>query len=61
MQKKDLWMVFYHAGRELLRYTLYGSFPGERENTIELLAAENGIPAGEIYTEIINRREKKHE
>lgn len=36
------------TGREYCAYTLRGSFPGELENTILLVAHENGIPAAQI-------------
>jgi len=38
------------TGAELLAYTIRGTFPGERAETIKLLAAENGIPAEQIET-----------
>jgi hypothetical protein len=47
------WLVFFYAGRELLRYSLAGTFPGEREDTIQLLAAEHDIPASAIYYAIV--------
>jgi len=52
MEKKK-WLVFFYAGRELLRYSLAGTFPGERENTVQLLAAQHNIPASAIYYAII--------
>lgn len=43
------WIVFYNStGKELLAYTERGTFAGEREATIDLLAYERGIPAQEI-------------
>ena len=50
---KKQWLVFFYDGRELLRYSLAGTFPGERENTIQLLAAEHDIPASAIYYAIV--------
>ncbi len=41
---KEAWLVFYYGDRELAAYTVRGTFPGEREATVELLAAENKIP-----------------
>ena len=38
------------TGEELAAYTIRGTFPGERAETINLLAAENGIPAEQIET-----------
>lgn len=49
------YLVFYHNGKELCRYSLRGTFPGEREATIELTAQELGIPAAEITTRIERR------
>ena len=47
------WVAFYHNGVELCRYSLYGSFDGECEETIQLLAYEKGVHADEIYWKII--------
>ena len=52
----EQWLVFRHEGREICAYTLRGTFPGEREETIKLLAHEKGIPAEEITVTIENRR-----
>lgn len=52
----EKWLVFYHEGKELCSYTLRGTFEGERDETIKLLAAERGIPAEEITCRIENRR-----
>ena len=48
----EQWLVFTdrETGRELAAYTVRGTFPGERAETINLLAAENGIPAEQIET-----------
>ena len=51
--RKTQWLVFFYAGRELLRYSLAGTFPGELENTIHLLAAKHDIPASAIYYAIV--------
>ena len=46
---KETWIVFYGPdGEELLRYTLRGTFAGELEATISLLAYEHGLSPGEI-------------
>ena len=50
------WIVFKHEGRELCSYTRRGTFPGEREATINQLAHDNGIPAEEITVTVENRR-----
>lgn len=54
------WLVFRdrETGRELLAYTIRGTFEGERAATIELLAAENGIDPERITTTIEYRRPK---
>ena len=44
----EQWLIFRHEGRELCSYTLRGTFEGEKQATIEMLAHENGIPAKEI-------------
>ena len=51
--KKQQWLVFFYAGKELLRYSLAGTFPEERENTVQLLAYEHNIPASAIYFAIV--------
>ena len=46
---KEPWIVFFDAdGKELLRHTLRGTFPGELQDTISLLAYEKGLTPGEI-------------
>lgn len=56
---REQWLVFRdrETGRELCAYTIRGTFPGERRATIELLAAEKGIPEEQIETAIETRRE----
>lgn len=51
---REKWLVFYHNGKEICRYTLRGTFTGERENTVQLLAAERGIDASEITFAIVD-------
>lgn len=46
------WKVFYHNGKELCAYTLYGTFNGEEQATKELLASENGIDIDDIIVKI---------
>lgn len=48
-----VWVVFVYKGIELLRYTLRGEGEGEREETISLLAYENGIQEEEIESCIV--------
>lgn len=50
-----MWVVFFYENRELLRYTLRGEAEGEREETIKLLAYENGIPEEEIKFAVVTR------
>ena len=46
---KELWIVFYDPdGKKLLQYTARGTFAGELEDTISLLAYEHGLSPGEI-------------
>ncbi len=44
------YIVFYHKEKELLAYTVRGTFAGEAEATKELLAYENGIAVQDIRT-----------
>lgn len=43
------------TGRELCSYSVSGTFEGERQATIELLASEQGIPAEQIKVTIERR------
>lgn len=46
---KEPWIVFYGPdGKELLRYTLRGTFAGELQETISLLAYEHQLSPTEI-------------
>ena len=46
---KEPWIVFYGPdGKELLRYTVRGTHPGELDATIKLLAYEHGLSPDEI-------------
>lgn len=54
----ELWAVFYHGDKELSAYTMKGTFPREKEETIALLAHEKGIPEEEIRVEYEVRGEK---
>lgn len=51
----EKWKVFYHNGKELGAYTLYGTFEGEEQATKELLAAEEGIDIKDIEVKIEER------
>lgn len=52
---REDWLVFYHDGEEIGSYTIRGTFQGEREETIALLAHEKGIPPEEITARIEKR------
>lgn len=52
---KEKWFVFYHGERELSACTVRGSFPGEIEATVELLAGENNIPQEDIRVAVEKR------
>ena len=51
--RKEPWIVFFLDGKEICRYTVRCTFPGEREETINLLAAEHNVPASAIYFAVI--------
>ena len=53
----EQWIVFKdkETGEELCSYTVRGTFEGEQESTIELLAYERKIPKERIETEIRNK------
>ena len=55
MAAKEEWLVFYHEGKEICSYTVAGTFAGEKEETIKLLAYEKGIPEQEIVCSIVKR------
>ena len=50
---KEPWVVFFLDGKEICRYTVRGMFPGEREETIKLLASEHDVPISTIYFAVI--------
>lgn len=54
---REYWKVFYNkkTGKEYAAYTLRGTFAGEEESTIEILAAENNVDKKEIKTRIEKR------
>jgi len=55
-----LYKVFYHRDRELLAYTLAGTFEGEEAETKGLLAYENGISVDDIRV-AIEERKRSHD
>lgn len=52
---KEPWLVFLRNGKELFAYTMRGSFEGEAEVTIQLLAYEHGCDPADITTKVIER------
>ena len=52
-RRKGPWIVFFLDGKEILRYSVQGTFPGERENTIKLLAERHDVPASAIYFAVV--------
>ena len=59
MKRKKLWLVFYHGAKELMAYTLDGTFEGEAEDTIDLLAYENGISKESIRVACEEKKKKR--
>lgn len=57
--QKTHWLVFTLNGKELCSYTLEETFPGEKQDTIELLAYENGVQEKDIETHIEIRERNK--
>lgn len=51
----EKWLVFRLKDKELLAYTLNGTFPGEKQATIELLAYENNCKEEDIKISIEER------
>lgn len=51
----EKYKVFYYNEKELVAYTLEGTFTGEEEATKELLAYENGINIEDIKVVIEER------
>lgn len=56
MVNKELYKVFYLDGKEILAYTLRGTYPGEEQATKELLACDKGVDVDRIKTNIVERR-----
>lgn len=50
-----MWKMFYHGGKPVGGYTLYGEFAGEEESSIRLHAAELGCDPSEIMVEYEQR------
>ena len=57
----EKWKVFRLNGKELCAYTIYGTFDGEEEATIELLAEENNCKKSDIIVTIEEKTEAEKE
>ena len=57
----EKWKVFRLNGKELCSYTIYGTFDGEEEATIELLAEENNCKKSDIIVTIEEKTEAEKE
>ena len=51
--EKGMWVCFYHNGRMLLKYSLKGEAPGERRETIGLLAYQHNIPEESVTVKLL--------
>lgn len=52
---KELYLVFKVKGVEKVAYTLKDTFPGEKQDTLELIAYENECKIEEIEVSIEER------
>lgn len=48
----EKYKVFRLNGKELCAYTIYGTFEGEEQSTLELLASENNCSTSDISVTI---------
>lgn len=53
--EKEEYLVFTLNGKEIMAYTIYGTFPGEKKATMELLAYEHKCKEEDIKTHIEER------
>ena len=53
------WLVFLLDGKEICSYTMRGSFKGEREETVKLLAKELKVDPEEIKMEVRYRNARR--
>ena len=54
----DEWIAFYNPeGRLLTAYTKRDTFPGEYQNTLDLLAAEHGLRPEDITVKTVKGSE----
>lgn len=56
---EEPWVVFTLNGKELVSYTVRGTFPGELQATKESLAYENGVDVSQIKHKIVVRKHTK--
>lgn len=45
---KEPWIVFYLGGKEVMAYTVRGTFEGELESTLSLIAGEHECQINDI-------------
>ena len=57
----EKWKVFRLNGKELCAYIIYGTFDGEEQATLELLAAENNCKISDITVTIEEKTEEEKE
>lgn len=57
----EKWKIFRLNGKELCSYTIYGTFDGEEQATLELLAEENNCKISDITVTIEERTEEEKE
>lgn len=57
----EKWKVFRLNGKELCAYTIYGTFDGEEQATLELLAEENNCKMSDIVVTIEEKTEAEKE
>ena len=50
-----LWKVFYLNGKELMRYTMNGTFAGEEQATKEMLAYDHNVSVDDIEVKVEER------
>ena len=50
-----LWKVFYLNGKELMAYTMLGTFAGEEQATKEMLAYDHNVSVDDIEVKVEER------
>ena len=53
------WLIFLLDGKEICSYTMRGSFKGEREETVKLLAKELKVKPEDIKMEVRYRNARR--